>query len=378
MASCALPRQCLERVDTASQSTSSYHQMKNQTESLQAHSPDNITRDELAAAVKQGVLSAGQLEQLQGFVISRRTKSATADEEGFRFIRSFNDIFVTIAIALVLFAVGSLGWTISDGVGMALVAATSWGLAEYFTRKRRMAFPSIVLLVTFVTGLFWSVSQFAGGASFESSEGALPVLAAGIVSGLGALAHWFRFHVPITVAAGIASLIAIAFSLLLALNINSDTLFALFALACGLATLALAIATDMRDRLRLTLKTDIAFWLHLLAAPLIVHGLFELIGLFDGEATTAESAIVLAIYAVFALVALVIDRRALLVSSLAYVLYAVFELVVNTGLQDYSAGITALIIGGLLLLLSAAWTGLRNATVSKLPESITSRVCPAG
>ena len=34
------------------------------------------------------------------------------------------------------------------------VAATAWGLAEFFTRKRRMALPSIILLLAFVGGVF--------------------------------------------------------------------------------------------------------------------------------------------------------------------------------------------------------------------------------
>ena len=39
----------------------------------------------------------------------------------------------------------------------------------------------------------------------------------------------------------------------------------------GLAIFATAMKFDMSDRNRVTQRTDIAFWLHLLAAPLIVH-----------------------------------------------------------------------------------------------------------
>jgi hypothetical protein len=42
---------------------------------------------------------------------------------------------------------------IAPGVAGILVAAAAWGLAEFFTRKRRMALPSIVLLLAFVGGV---------------------------------------------------------------------------------------------------------------------------------------------------------------------------------------------------------------------------------
>ena len=41
----------------------------------------------------------------------------------------------------------------------------------------------------------------------------------------------------------------------------------------GLAIFATAMKFDMSDRNRVTQRTDIAFWLHLLAAPLIVHSI---------------------------------------------------------------------------------------------------------
>ena len=44
-------------------------------------------------------------------------------------------------------------------------------------------------------------------------------------------------------------------------------------LLCGLAVFALAMRFDLSDPKRQTRRTDIAFWLHMLAAPLIVHPL---------------------------------------------------------------------------------------------------------
>ncbi len=39
-------------------------------------------------------------------------------------------------------------------------------------------------------------------------------------------------------------------------------------------------------------------WLHLLAAPMIVHPIFTLLGLNNGEATIGEGVVVVLLYAV--------------------------------------------------------------------------------
>ena len=112
---------------------------------------------DLEAAVAAGALSPDAAAQLRAYMASR-SASSPVDEEHFRLITGFNDIFVSIAAAILLFAVAWIGSTIGpriggDGpspVGAAFVAATAWGLAEFFTRKRRMALPSILLLLAFV------------------------------------------------------------------------------------------------------------------------------------------------------------------------------------------------------------------------------------
>src|SRR5688572_904965 len=112
---------------------------------------------DLEAAVAANVLTPEQRESLTEFVRQRQRAAAGPDEEHFRFITSFNDIFVTIAAALLLVAVGALGARVDVWGGALGVALASWGLAEYFSRRRRMAFPSIVLLLAFIAGVFVTV-----------------------------------------------------------------------------------------------------------------------------------------------------------------------------------------------------------------------------
>jgi hypothetical protein len=131
---------------------------------------------------------------------------------------------------------------------------------------------------------------------------------------------------------------------------------------------------DSSDPRRETRRSDVAFWLHLLAAPMIVHPVFALLGLTTGEATMGEALIVLVVYLLLGLTALAIDRRALLVSALAYVLFALVSLFRQFGAVELNVALTALVIGSALLLLSAFWHQARAAIVRPLPESLRERL----
>jgi hypothetical protein len=112
----------------------------------------------------------------------------------------------------------------------------------------------------------------------------------------------------------------------------------------------------------------------LLAAPVIVHPVFTLLGLNDNTATIGEGLVVIILYVVIGLTALAIDRRALLVSALAYVLYALNELFRQFGAVELNVALTALVIGSALLLLSAFWHQAREMVVRPLPEGLKAKL----
>ncbi len=152
--------------------------------------------------------------------------------------------------------------------------------------------------------------------------------------------------------------------------INGDVILALVFLA-GLAVFAFAMWWDISDRDRTTRRADVAFWLHLTAAPAIAHPIFALIGVTDGDNIGSGAAFgVVAVYIAFGLIALAIDRRALLVSALAYVLFALTFLFREFGAVEISFALTALVIGSALLSLSAFWQPIRSAIVSALPQAL--------
>ena len=111
------------------------------------------TDEDLDNAVEQGIFSEASVAEFRSST-AEATSSPVADEENFRLIASFNDVFVVIACLLLLV---SSAWVVSGfhpAAAMAVVAMLSWVLAELFVRKRNMALPAIVLLMTFVGSVF--------------------------------------------------------------------------------------------------------------------------------------------------------------------------------------------------------------------------------
>lgn len=325
------------------------------------------SESDIDGAVAAGVMPARVATDFRNHVASLRATPAV-DEEHFRLLTGFNDIFVAIAITLLLVAIGQIGSQVAAWAGALLVAATAWGLAEYFTRRRRMALPSILLLAAFVAGVAGALAGIAAEIVSDPSDRVAALIGA-IVAALtaaAALLHWRRFTVPITVAAGALALAGVAIALLLAIVPQAKEAIWPLLLAAGLIVFAVAMRWDMSDRERQTRRSDVAFWLHLAAAPMIAHSTFQMLGVFDGEIGLATAVVVLALYVLFAGIALAVDRRALLVSSLAYVLYAIYSLIRSAGAIELSAAFTALLIGSALLTLSAFWQPMRQLVVARL------------
>src|SRR6478672_4295883 len=101
------------------------------------------SQQELDDAIAAGVISAADADGLRAYIEQQRT-SSIPDEEQFRLITGFNDIFVSIAAAILLFAVGWIGQSIGQATGLLIsdhgelgpsflaplaVAAAAWGLA---------------------------------------------------------------------------------------------------------------------------------------------------------------------------------------------------------------------------------------------------------
>ena len=182
---------------------------------------------------------------------------------------------------------------------------------------------------------------------------------------------------PITVAAGALALSAGILGIIATTIMDSPNFQDImkgFGLAHGIGVFLFAMWWDSSDPRRETRRSDVAFWLHLLSAPLIVHPVFHLLGLTDGDATVTEALVVLLLYVGLGVTALAIDRRALLVSALAYVLWALSSLFKTVGPVELNLALTAFVIGSGLLVLSAFWHQARRAVVRPLPAGLQSRL----
>lgn len=343
----------------------------------------------LERAVSRGILTEAQASDLVRLDRDELRNDRPRDDEQLRLVTGFADIFVTIGLVLFL---GTLAYIVDDLAGATpgsvLVAVAAWGLAEFFTRRRRMALPSIVLLVVFALASFAALTSVLAGHShlggWAPLIGALsqnldrPLPVAGAALGTLALVtlHYRRFRVPITIAAGTAALagtlVALAFAAapeLAAANINGLLMLA------GLAIFAFAMRYDLSDPHRMTRATDTAFWLHLLAAPLIVHPVLSTLALGTRGGIGSNAALlVLAVVVVLTLVALITDRRAILVAALSYTAIAFGTLIRDAGLANRSLPLSLLTLGVFVLLLSAGWHPLRALLLRALPRGFAARL----
>lgn len=352
-----------------------------------------LTDDDLEAAIDANVLTPEQADKLRAFALARSKPAvgARADEERFRFIRGFNDIFFAIGVALLGGGL-ALAAATAGPVGYIAAAVAMWGLAELLVRRRRLVTSGIVIIILFVGFVVAAVplADILGrtGSTFPRSPdtpfgfllrygSSYVVMWSAAIGAVAALGFYARFRFPF-------ALLMLAGNVVLAAHAACQMTFAPQSAAISYATLmsglvvfAAAMWFDSSDRLRTTRWSDCAFWLHVLAAPLIVHSLVRLTtdNIFKPDMRT--SIVVLLIAAVLAVVALVIDRRALLVSALLYVGSVIAYVIAQTKMEALLVSIlTLLVLGGLVLMLGIGWAPLRRRVLALLPLKIAAKVPP--
>ncbi len=356
---------------------------------------------DLDAAVAEGIVTAAQASALRDLGRRRERERAIAlgHEERFRFLRGFNDVF--FAIGVVLFIAGFAYFTPRGAPGHALTAAVVWGLAEVLVRRLRLVLPGILLAIAFVASVFAASVQLPAESwlgmgiplRWPTAIGILqalqyypggPLIFAGralVVTAAAALFYW-RFKLPFALLPLAASVVIAALGLASFFVPQPAAVSDSIALlGCGLGVFAAAMSFDASDRERLTRRADCAFWLHLLAAPLIVHSAMTLLtaplaSVLGGTAAALALAVVV-IVAALALVAVLVDRRALLVSGLAYLGGAIgYGLGAARGDSTFVVAATLVILGAFVLTLGAGWVPLRRRLLALLSPAISNRLPP--
>ncbi|MET0639123.1 MAG: hypothetical protein ABWZ19_03805 [Hyphomicrobium sp.] len=347
---------------------------------------NGIPTDDLKAAVDAGVIDAAQAEKLRAMRQSQKPPvgpdgepSVLADEERFRFLNGFNDVFLTIGVLLIagafLTATSTSLFGLSWVATLAVAAVTFWILSEILVGRLRAVLPGMVLSVLFVAfaasavvvQLHWDNLKTSNwDVASELTFWKNPTLVFGLPALIAAFAYYVRFHLPFALA-------LIAF---FGYAVVSKSLFELgvgptfVAFGYGLVVLVIALAYDARDTRRITRLSDCAFWLHLVAACFIVSPLITLIK--HSTNGGMSSAVILLTVFLLGLFALAIDRRALLVSSLTYFTIAVYNLLSNDTPFPTSGGapssfvLTLAMVGAFVLVLGVFWHPLRNRLLPAL------------
>ncbi|ALV26536.1 hypothetical protein [Pannonibacter phragmitetus] len=356
-----------------------------------------FTREDLQGAVRAGILSPPQLEALSTYLEGLRQPAiSSVDAEELRFVRGFHDIFISIGLLTLLFGLFFfLTFSRNWGLNFSVQALAIWGLSEVFARRMRLALPSFILSILFLPATLLAVifvaAQFAGGSSPEASQkfqtalDALPgsalVLLTVAATAIAAL-HYWRFRVPVGVSVICAGVIC---SLLATVHAIDETFVGNYlpwiSLGAGLAAFTVAMRFDSRDLTRRTANSDKAFWLHFLAAPLLVHStqLLLLSGLdSSGAGDILQAVVMLSLVLMLAFVAVLVDRRAILVSGLGYFGVAVSMLLWSAEVSNMAGtSITLLVLGSFILLLGSAWVPVRRRLVAPFTGTRLMRYVPA-
>lgn len=350
-----------------------------------ASPPTTYTEQDLQEAVRDGAISETDAESFRSYMASR---SLGGDEEAFHLFRGFNDVFV--ALASVLLFTG-ITWFADDlGVVAAclLVMAVAVALSEYFTLRRRLALSSIVYVAAFsiaaATGtlrVIWPGDRIVLSGDLVSALQTFTrfgILAALAMGAAAAGLFWWRYRVPIAVAASTFFLGAtlyltwVLFSPLEIPLLGANVV--LFVL--GIAAFSFAMYWDVRDPERTALQSDVAFWLHLLAAPAVAHPIFWWVQSGGLPADWLEATAVVGCYVGLACVAVTVNRRAIMVAATAYLIGAVAWYFEELS-AFYSIAIALVLIGCLFLAMAVWWSAIRAALTRCLPDAVRNLVVPA-
>jgi hypothetical protein len=350
-----------------------------------------IEQDDLAAGVAQGIITDAQASALRALAAGRakaRT-AALSHEERFRFMRGFNDFF--FASGVLLFGFGAAYFTGIAAPGNIVAAVVIWLLAELLVGRMRLVLPGLLLVLFFAyfVSLAIPIESWAGypvgmaygyptpflGRAMGYAKPAVAIARALLIT-IAGLVFFARFRFPFALLP-VAGGLVIAAMTIAQIYLPFVAAYAML-LLCGLLVFAAAMAFDVTDPDRTTRRADCAFWLHLLAAPLIVHSLIRLTAGNSLQFMTTQAALtIVGVVIVLTLVAVVIDRRALLVSTLTYLgIVIAYALKAATVDQTQIFFATLLVLGAMVLTLGVGWLPLRRVLMVLVPSRLALHLPP--
>jgi hypothetical protein len=320
-----------------------------------------ISKQRLQQAADKGIIQNTQVEPLLDF-LQDKSNEISNQEEPLKFVRSFGDVFIAFGIGILVFAINMLGLSqyeyLVPIIGFILIA-------EWLVRVRKLAFPGMVILIS----ILFFVHRAINIDSEQSSIWSFALIA--VTSSV----FYVRYKMPFSLLPLAAALIAIAIMMVGARVLSDPIIF----LGLGLVVFSVAMLFDIQDTNRQTHLSDNAFWLHLLAAPLIVHG--AMLSMLTGEHVwfqAIDKEIIIVLFFVgFLLLALLLDRRAMLISTQFYMIYALTQLV--QGQLNNSQNLIIYILmalGVFIIFFGTFWYKTRSLIFGFMSGSTLSRYLP--
>jgi hypothetical protein len=339
-----------------------------------------MTPEDLRAAVAAGILSEAQAASLLALANDRAGKRAALpqEDEPFEFFRGFSEIFISIGLVILLAGATALLTVIGGLTLLTLVplatAAIAWWWAGYFTLKRRMTLPSMVLATAYGIGIV----IFAFTVLAQTDVGQRPTAILGFtLSALGMVAWYRHFRLPFSAfltgalalgavyaftasATNLAGLFTGAQGFRRLFDFGESPAFATATLLFGVAAFLTGMWFDTRDPHRLGRHAATAFWCHLLAAPALVNTVAITL-LNGGGMVFLTIALVL-----ITLLALVIDRRSFLTAAIAYIALVIAWVTGEGGGTSWI--FVLLILGAFITAIGTWWVQLRARVMDLLPN----------
>jgi hypothetical protein len=339
-----------------------------------------MTPEDLRAAVAAGILSEAQAASLLALANDRSGKRATlpSEDEPFEFFRGFSEIFISIGLIILLTGVTGLlaafgGFALLTLVPLA-TAGIAWWWAGYFTLKRRMTLPSMVLATAFGIGIVIFAFTLLAQAGVEERMIAIAGFA---LSALAMVAWYRRFRLPFAAfltggftlgaiyaftasASNLAGLFTGFQGYNSLFDLGESPAFATATLLFGIGAFLTGMWFDTRHPHRLGRHSATAFWCHLLAAPALVNTVAVTL-LNGGGILFLAVALVL-----ITILALVIDRRSFLTAAIAYIAIVIAWVMGAGGGTSWI--FVLLTLGGFITAIGTWWVQLRASVMRALPD----------
>ncbi len=377
-----------------------------------------LNAEQFQQAISQGIITQAQYEKLQNLADSQVPArdlagnlvddapldfSVGTHDEPFRLFKGFRDFF--IALGIVILGVGAssfLGDVFGDVVGsklnldysmverwatlayIGLLIVLAIVLSEWVTARLRLPLSSLILTLIFAVwaGFFCGVllqtiylmiSSAGIVILTEDSIFTFTLVTMLVGSVISLIAYYYRYRLPFVLLPLSGVAVASIWFLAEAVFAPSEFFTRIIVGVCGVAVFIVAMNYDFKDPERKTRLSECAFWLHLVAAPMIVHSVLS-----SSNNGTLSGGIVIGVIAILAIIALIVDRRAMLVSSLIYLGYLLYSLVQSSALfGGLGSSISWVIVGVFVLGLGLAWNAIRRFVVLALvPSSLQLKLPP--